>query len=270
MLALGASLTLFNARSSSVACADCDSIFSLTNLAQQWSSSHPMKLPYPAPPSPEDWRQLKPDERLANAKSRLLAPMQAELKKHGIDLGSPAFIRIFKEDRELELWLKAENRWKLFRTYPIAAMSGQLGPKLKEGDGQAPEGFYAVTQKSLNAGSSFHLSFNIGYPNAYDQHHGRTGSFIMVHGHQVSIGCFAITDPVIEELYLIVEAALKGGQNEVPVHVFPFHLTEERLAKTANHSAADFWRELRPGYEAFNSQADLPTISVLNGRYHLK
>lgn len=229
-----------------------------------------MKLPYPAPPASEDWRQMTPEERLVHARGRVLPALEEELGRKNMKLGTPAFIRVFKETRELELWLNAGKQWKLFRTYPIAAMSGELGPKLKEGDGQAPEGFYSVNKPSLNPGSTFHLSFNIGYPNAYDQHHGRTGSFIMVHGNEVSIGCFAMTDPVIEEIYIIVEAALGQGQDEVPVHAFPFRMISERLAKTEDESLAAFWQELKPGYDAFERNRVPPQIVVKGGEYHLQ
>jgi murein L,D-transpeptidase YafK len=143
---------------------------------------------------------------------------------------------------------------------------------LKEGDLQAPEGFYEVGIKQLNPMSRFHLSFNIGYPNAYDQHHGRTGSLIMVHGSNVSIGCFAMTDPVIEEIYLLVEAALKAGQVAVPVHVFPFRMTAERIAQAEAEGAAwlSFWRdELAPPYAAFEKKGVPPGVKSVEGRYEV-
>jgi murein L,D-transpeptidase YafK len=148
-------------------------------------------------------------------------------------------------------------------------MSGKLGPKLKEGDLQAPEGFYEVGKKQLNPMSRFHLSFNVGYPNAYDRYHGRTGSLIMVHGSNVSIGCFAMTDPVIEEIYLLVEAALKGGQEAVKVQVFPFRMTPEKMSAVEGEWAG-FWRdELWPGYERFERTGVPPEVGVREGRYRV-
>ncbi|TDU67141.1 hypothetical protein EI77_03342 [Prosthecobacter fusiformis] len=270
MLPLSAALALLSGRHTGTACADCSPLIQMPDLTALWTGSAKMKLPYPAPPPPDEWRTLKPDERLAHVKDRVQAPLAALLEKQGLRLGAPAFIRIFKETRELELWMQAGGKWQLFRTYPIAAMSGTLGPKLQEGDGQAPEGFYSVTPASLNPGSTFHLSFNIGYPNAYDQHHGRTGTFIMVHGNEVSIGCFAMTDPLIEEIYLIVDAALKKGQPEVPVHTFPFPLTDQRLAEFAEHPHAPFWRELQPGYTAFETQNAPPQVTLRDGRYRIR
>lgn len=268
LLPLGAALALFSEQP----CSTCSPLIPLPEMTSLWPTpASPMKLPYPAPPAAEEWRSLPTAERLAHAKARVQVPLTAELKKQGLRLGAPAFVRIFKETKELELWLQTRGqKWQLFRSYPIAAMSGSLGPKVVEGDGQAPEGFYAVTPESLNPGSTFHLSFNVGYPNAYDRHHGRTGSFIMVHGNEVSIGCFAMTDPVIEEIYLVVEAALAGGQAAVPVHAFPFRMTEAKMTQMAEHPATAFWQELQPAYTAFASTGKVPEVRTRQGRYEVR
>jgi murein L,D-transpeptidase YafK len=148
-------------------------------------------------------------------------------------------------------------------------MSGKLGPKLKEGDQQAPEGFYAVNARSMNPQSDFHLSFNIGYPNAFDQGQGRTGSFIMVHGRNVSIGCFAMTNPVIELIYLVVEDALAHGQSIVPIHVFPFRMTDERMARAEADQSPwlDFWKNLREGYLRFEANRVPPAARHSGHQY---
>lgn len=213
-------------------------------------------------------------ERLEQVRARVEAPLKQALAVAELRYGVPVFVRVLKEESELELWVEAAEGkpWKLFRKWRIANFSGTLGPKLKEGDLQAPEGFYEVGIKQLNPMSRFHLSFNIGYPNAYDQHHGRTGSLIMVHGSNVSIGCFAMTDPVIEEIYLLVEAALKSGQKAVPVHVFPFRMKAERLAQAEMDSAIwlSFWRdELAPVYRAYEENGVPPTVQIVDGRYEL-
>lgn len=205
--------------------------------------------------------KTKQNDRVREVRTRVSASLTEELKTAGFALGDPAFIRIFKETRELELWLKPKGaaQYKLWKTWPIVAMSGKLGPKLKEGDLQAPEGFYAVTARAMNPESKYHLSFNIGYPNAYDRANQRTGGLIMIHGNKVSVGCFAMTDPVIEPIYLIVESALNRGQPEIPVHVFPFRMTAERMAQ-AEASASqwlEFWKNLQQGYAAFE-QAQVP------------
>lgn len=163
--------------------------------------------------------------------------------------GKPVFIRIIKEDYELELWLREGESWRLFKVYPIAGMSGELGPKTREGDCQAPEGFYRVVKSALNPHSSYYLSFNIGYPNRYDRSLGRTGSHIMVHGSNVSIGCFAMTNAGISEIYTLVAEALRAGQPYVPVQVYPFRMTPERMDAEADADHADFWQHLLPGWE---------------------
>lgn len=214
-------------------------------------------------------------ERIDEVRERVSPGLSGELEKAGFHLGDPAFIRIFKESSELELWLRASKNksFRLFKTWRIANWSGKLGPKQSEGDGQAPEGCYATRAGLLNPKSSFHLSFNIGYPNAFDQAHGRTGSFIMVHGGNVSIGCFAMTDPVIEEIYLIVEAALNDGQPEVPIHVFPFRFTDERLTQAAEKPDEarwlDFWNDLRILHDAFENTHQVPRVQIEGKRYQL-
>ena len=170
-----------------------------------------------------------------------------ELGEH---FGKPVFIRIIKEEYILELWLREQNgTWKCFRTYEIAGMSGEIGPKTMEGDEQAPEGFYRVRPQGMNPRSSYHLSFNIGYPNAYDRSLGRTGSYIMVHGSDVSIGCFAMTDEKIEEIYTLVNEAFLAGVKEVPVQVYPFRMTPLRMQEEAQSEHYAFWQHLLPGWQ---------------------
>lgn len=241
-------------------------LHSWINYALQMVTRESLSLPYPAPPSPEEWRSLKAPERLADVRARLLPKLQEELAARKCELGQPAFIRIFKESRELELWTQGRaGEWRLFRRYPIACFSGTLGPKTREGDLQAPEGFYSVTQKMLNPASSYHLAFNIGYPNAYDLAQQRTGSLIMVHGDVCSVGCFAMTDAVIEEIYLVVEAAVSGGRS-VAVHCFPFRMTEERM-RSEEEANREFWRGLQGGYDVFEREKRVPDIAVVGGRY---
>lgn len=163
--------------------------------------------------------------------------------------GKPVFIRIIKEDRVMELWVQEEEKWRVLKSYPIAAMSGKLGPKEREGDAQAPEGFYRVQLGALNPQSRYFLSFNIGYPNAYDRSLKRTGSFIMIHGSNVSIGCFAMTDRGIAEIYTMVAEALRAGQVYVPVQIYPFRMTLERMTAEADHPAFSHWQHLLPGWQ---------------------
>ena len=148
-------------------------------------------------------------------------------------------------------------------------MSGHLGPKLAEGDRQAPEGFYEVDAGALNPESDCHLSFNTGYPNTFDTSLGRTGSWIMVHGSTGSLGCFAMTDPVIEEIYLVCEAALQHGQPSFFVHVFPFRMTEERMLTAATSEWLPFWENLREGYARFEETQVPPAVRLEDGHYGL-
>ena len=175
----------------------------------------------------------------------------------GAHFGKPVFIRIIKEKRELELHVREEeeNFWHLLKTYPIAAMSGTLGPKQAEGDLQAPEGFYEVYPSSLNPRSNHWLAFNVGYPNAYDRSLGRTGSYIMVHGGASSVGCFAITDPAIEEVYTMVHQALEAGQKYVPVQIYPFEMTPQRMQREQDSPHIEFWRHLQPGWQFTHDHA---------------
>ena len=149
-------------------------------------------------------------------------------------MGDPVFVRIFKQEGQLELWLKKNGRYALYKTFPICKWSGRLGPKLKEADYQSPEGFYSVSAKQLNPHSNYYRAFNVGYPNAFDRQNGRTGGLVMVHGACKSVGCFAMTDRGIEEIYGFVEAALRAGQKEIPVHIFPFRMTDAIIARDRN------------------------------------
>ncbi|NUO52171.1 MAG: murein L,D-transpeptidase [Polyangiaceae bacterium] len=192
------------------------------------------------------------------------------LTKKGLSFGSPVYLRVFKEEAEIEVWLKNGERYDLFKTFPICASSGALGPKEKAGDKQSPEGFYGFTRSKLNPASRFHLSFDVGYPNAYDKSLGRTGSAIMVHGDCVSIGCFAMTDAGIEDIYSLVDAAFKKGQKSIAVHVFPFRMTGAKMKAHADSKWASFWSELKAGYDAFETTHTPPTVAAEGGHYSVR
>jgi len=196
-----------------------------------------------------------------------LADLDGRLAAHGVSLGAPVFIRIFKREFELELWIKRDDRFHRFATYPICRWSGELGPKLMEGDWQAPEGFYTVDAKALNPASRWHRSFNLGFPNTFDRAHQRTGSYLMVHGGCSSVGCYAMTDAVIDEIWRLVSAALKQGQPRFHVHVFPFRMMQENLAQRSRARWATFWHDLKLGYDAFEVSQLPPRITVCQGRY---
>jgi murein L,D-transpeptidase YafK len=192
---------------------------------------------------------------------------QSQLAARDFAMGQPVFMRIFKEEAELEVWMKNGDQFALFKTYPICNFSGDLGPKLREGDRQSPEGFYFVGKSALNPNSSYHLSFNLGYPNAYDRAKDRTGSYLMVHGDCRSIGCYAMTDAGIEEIYGLGEAALNAGQPFFRVHAFPFRMTDARMARAVSDRWYPFWQNLKQGYDAFEEGYVPPNVSHENERY---
>lgn len=194
--------------------------------------------------------------------------LHADLSAAGFAMGDPVHVRIFKRERRLEVWLQAASgRYERFRDYEICRYSGELGPKLKEGDRQAPEGFYRVSQSQLNPNSRHHLSFNLGFPNAFDRQLGRTGSALMVHGGCSSIGCYAITDESVDEVYAMVEAALDKGQDAVDVHVFPFRMTAMAMASVGGHTWLDFWRNLKQGHDLFERHGVPPRVGACRGEY---
>ena len=191
------------------------------------------------------------------------AALDEELQLAGFEYGDPLFIRVFKNPPMLETWLmdKETKRFQPFKEYPICKFSGTYGPKVKEGDRQAPEGFYTVTANQMNPWSQYHLSFNLGYPNEYDQAMGRTGNLLMIHGDCKSEGCFALTDPAIEEVYLLTEASIANG-SDVPVHIFPFKMHGYNMFAFEQNQWHPFWKNLREGYDAFEATRIPPNISV--------
>lgn len=214
--------------------------------------------------------ELLTSEDSEEAVARQTPRLKQQLKKAGFEFGAPLFVRIFKQPNQLELWLKKGTRFELFRTYAICYRSGFLGPKLYQGDDQAPEGFYSVTADWMHPFSDYHLAFNIRYPNDLDSQLGRTGSAIMVHGGCSSSGCFAMTDEAIEEIYTLAEAALRNGQETFKVHVFPFHLTERNLARHRNSRWYDFWQNLKTGYDLFLTNGVPANEFVVEGHYEFE
>jgi murein L,D-transpeptidase YafK len=195
------------------------------------------------------------------------ADRDRRLAEKGLTAGSPVMIRIFKQDSELELWMQRDGRFELFATYPICFWSGRLGPKLREGDRQAPEGLYTVGPQQLYPKGRRPRSFDIGFPNTFDQSLARTGSYIFVHGGCSSIGCFAMTDPVMDEIYGLIEQALREGQDRVDVHAFPFRMTEANLAIHAENPWHPFWLSLKEAYDTFERTHVPPRVSVCDRRY---
>ncbi len=207
-------------------------------------------------------------ERLIGVKGIRLSGVRNDMMAQNLELGAPVFIRIFKEEKTLETWVKDNetNEYVPFKDYAICKYSGALGPKLREGDKQAPEGFYEVGADQMNPWSEFHLSFNLGFPNAYDRAHRRTGSHLMVHGGCESTGCYAITDESMEDVYLLTEAAIANGHN-VPVHIFPFRMTAENMARHSGSGWIFFWENLKQGYDAFEATKIPPRTGHQDYKY---
>jgi murein L,D-transpeptidase YafK len=206
------------------------------------------------------------------ASTHALFPLQmldltARLEAKGLKWGDPIFVRIFKAESELELWIKKDDAFILFATYPICKWSGAIGPKLIEGDRRSPEGFYEVSESQLRPLARHPRTFNIGYPNNFDRALGRTGSNILVHGGCSSIGCFAMTDPVMDEIYSLAAASLANGQPSFHIHVYPFRLTLANLLAHINNPWFEFWLDLKKGYDLFEVEHYPPRVSVCNGRY---
>lgn len=212
--------------------------------------------------------KIPSSRRSRNAIQRVKPDLKVKFEEKNLNYGSPIFIRIFKEPMELEVWVKSDSNFKLFKTYEICTYgSGTLGPKTRQGDGQAPEGFYFVTPQGLNPVSNFHLSFDIGYPNKYDRIHKRTGGSLMVHGSCVSIGCYAMTNAGIEEIYAIADAAFRKGQKFFRVHIFPFRMEEENIEKYKESEWAEFWGNLKEGYDFFETNKIPPNVGVEEKKY---
>jgi len=194
--------------------------------------------------------------------------MLAELAAKQMKKESPILVRIFKEESELEIWKKdASGRFALLRTYPICRWSGELGPKIKTGDRQAPEGFYTITPGLMNPNSSQYLAINTGFPKAYDQANGRTGSFLMIHGGCSSAGCYAMTDEQIAEIYALAREAFFGDQKTLQLQAYPFRMTPLNMARHRNSPHMSFWRMIKQGYDHFEVTHLEPKIDVCDKRY---
>jgi len=192
----------------------------------------------------------------------------AELKARKMDKESPILIRVFKEESELEVWKQDDSgRFALFRTYPICRWSGELGPKIKTGDRQAPEGFYTITPGLMNPNSSQYLAINTGFPNAYDRANGRTGSFLMIHGGCSSAGCYAMTDEQMGEIYALAREAFFGGQTSFQLQAYPFRMTPLNMARHRNSPHMAFWTMLKEGHDHFEVTRLEPRVGVCEKRY---
>ena len=196
------------------------------------------------------------------------ASLVSEMRSKGMSPADPILIRIFKQESELEVWKRDRGgSYALLKTYPMCRWSGQLGPKRKSGDRQAPEGFYTVTPALMNPKSQYYLSFNIGYPNDLERALGYTGEAIMVHGACSSSGCFALTDKGVAEIYAVAREAFRGGQPAFQVQVFPFRMTPANMAAHRDNPNIEFWRNLEEGYDFFEVKRQEPKVAACGRRY---
>ena len=192
----------------------------------------------------------------------------ALMQEKGTDAHQPILIRTFKKEAEFEIWkMRADGQYALLKTYPMCRWSGQLGPKVREGDRQVPEGFYTITPGQMNPNSAYYLSFNVGYPNAYDRAHGYTGGSIMVHGACSSAGCYSMTDDQIAEIYAIAREAFGGGQRAIQMQSLPFRLSAENLARHRFDPNIKVWKELKEGADQFEVTKQETKVSICSRRY---
>ena len=192
----------------------------------------------------------------------------AEIETKNMAKESPILVRIFKQESELEIWKEDKNgRFALLRTYPICRWSGELGPKIKQGDRQAPEGFYTITPGLMNPNSQYYLAINTGFPNAYDRANGRTGAFLMIHGDCSSAGCYAMTDEQVAEIYALARESFFGGQKSFQIQAYPFRMTPLNMAKHRNSPHTAFWKMLKQGYDHFEVTKHEPKVDVCEKRY---
>lgn len=218
-------------------------------------------------PGTSSWAKIPSSSRSKSVIAKHTPVLLKETNAKGLALGQAVCIRIFKEEKELELWIKKGSKFSMFKSYPICTFSGELGSKKKVGDGQAPEGFYTVYPEQLNPYSDYHLAFNIGYPNAYDRAHHYTGSAIMVHGNCVSIGCYAMTDPGIEEIFTVITKAFEGGQTSFQIQIFPFRMTKEKMDAHVGSEWNSFWQNIKTGYDYFETHQLPPAVTVSKAKY---
>jgi murein L,D-transpeptidase YafK len=201
------------------------------------------------------------------ATKELPPELLALLQQKKMPKNSPILVRIFKEEAELEVWKQdTTGHFQILKTYPICRWSGDLGPKLHEGDRQAPEGFYTITPDLMNPNSEFYLAINTGFPNSFDKANNRDGSALMIHGDCLSSGCYAMTDAQIGEIYSLARDSL-GGRASFQIQAYPFRLTPANLARHRTSPNLAFWKMLKIGNDHFEATHLEPQVDVCNRRY---
>ncbi|MCV3734658.1 murein L,D-transpeptidase [Rhizobium sp. TRM96647] len=199
---------------------------------------------------------------------QLSGQVVSKMASLNIDRHSPVTLRIFKEEGILEIW-KADrsNRFQMMKSYQICAWSGKLGPKVKEGDRQAPEGFYPLGPQHMNPNSQYYLAINTGFPNNYDRANARSGSNLMIHGACSSSGCYSMTDEQMVEIFAFARDAFKGGQKTIQLQAYPFRMTAENMARHRDNPNIEFWKMLKVGYDHFQVTKRPPEVGVCAQKY---
>jgi murein L,D-transpeptidase YafK len=208
------------------------------------------------------------DQSSARSQQPISSATLADMTALDTTPSSPTLIRTYKKEAELEIWkMKSNGEYARLKTYPMCRWSGQLGPKKREGDMQVPEGFYTIAPGQMNPNSHYYLAFNVGYPNAYDRAYGRTGGNVMVHGVCSSAGCFSMTDEQVADIYAIARDSFAGGQREIQLQSYPFHMTAENMAKFRLDPNIDFWKNLKDGSDHFEVTKNEPSVLVCGKHY---
>ncbi|MFC0282879.1 L,D-transpeptidase family protein [Camelimonas abortus] len=207
-------------------------------------------------------------DAFARADAPLSPGLVAAMRAKDMKPSAPVLLRVFKREAELEVWKqRSDGRYALLKTFPVCRWSGQLGPKRRTGDRQTPEGFYEIRPQQMNPRSAYHLSFNVGFPNAYDRAHGYTGSYLMVHGACSSMGCYAMTDAGVQEIYALLREAFRGGQRAAQFQAYPFRMTARNMALARDDPNYPFWLQLKEGYDRFEATRLPPAVQVSGRRY---
>lgn len=202
------------------------------------------------------WEQQQSYPKVAKAIKARTDTLKQQFKKAGLVFPpKQLYIRSFKYDSQLEVWVKSGDnlQFQLFKTYSVCALSGTMGPKRMDGDFQVPEGCYFI--KSFNPLSNYHLSLELNYPNASDRLLSdsiKPGSDIFIHGGCLTQGCIPIKDIPMEELYVLAAYAQLQGQDFIPVHIFPINYNLEKSQAFLKKSSRD-----DPEYRAFIDKMNL-------------
>lgn len=202
------------------------------------------------------------------------AGLKERLKAIGYEGKIRLYVRIFKEEKTLEVWIQSKGIYKLYKSFEVCNYSGKLGPKVAEGDKQAPEGFYHVPADDvLWSSRKWPRALNLAFPNVFDALKKRTGSYLLIHGGCSSEGCYALKNGPMSILYDLVSIALKSGQTILPIHIFPFRLTDKNWARHLPQKAGKkweaFWRGMQPVYDGFQNNRIIPSIYVCQTGYQV-